>query len=105
MADPKQPAAHDEDHAHPEGPWREEEKGLGAGVPSENAGTAGEATTKGRPHDDRARTEGAAADITRHGGDEEPRNPPPPAPDTPMVGGIGATETRPAEDGAERKPG
>jgi len=41
--------------------WTEAEKGLGAGTQEAAAGAAGEARPKGRPNDDRAKTEGAAA--------------------------------------------
>ncbi len=92
MATPKQPAPHDDAEARPAGPWREEEKAAGAGLPREDAGAAGEAATKGRPHDDRARTEGAVAEIAKRGGVEGGTDRPPPDPNTVVVGGIGATE-------------
>ena len=44
--------------------WTEAEKGLGAGSQAADdaaAGAAGEAQPKGRPSDERAKTEGAAA--------------------------------------------
>ena len=101
MATPKQPAPHDDAHARPEGPWREDEKGTGAGLPRDDAGAAGEASTKGRPHDDRAKTEGAVADIAKRargeGGPDGVTDRPPPDPDTVVVGGIGATATDPED--------
>lgn len=44
--------------------WTEEEKHRGAATP-EAGDAAGEASTGGRPTDDRAKTEGAAAEIER----------------------------------------
>ncbi len=43
--------------------WTEAEKGLGAGAQEAVAGAVGEARPKGRPNDDRAKTEGAAANT------------------------------------------
>ena len=66
--DPAKPAAGRDQ------PWTEEEKGRGAATgPDDAAGAAGEAGTKGRPTDDRARTEGAAGEIQDQG--EPPRKP------------------------------
>lgn len=42
--------------------WKESEKGDGTNAhPTRDAGAAGSATAKGRPNDDRAKTEQAAA--------------------------------------------
>lgn len=69
------------------GDWTEEEKARGAGQPGRGAGAAGDASTKGRPTDDRARTEGAAGGLAGGGG--APADRPAPDPDTPVVGGKG----------------
>jgi hypothetical protein len=91
MAGPRQPPAHDDAAAEPKGPWTEEEKRRGAGVPGGDAGAADGPSTKARPNDERARTEGAAANIASN------KDTPPPDPDTVIVGGIG---TRPLDGGA-----
>ena len=105
MAERKQPPAHDEAAAQPRGPWREEEKTLGAGTPDQDAGAAGEASTKARPHDERARMQGAAAEVA---GDENRHAP---DADTPVIGGRGhqstggtATEPEPEDPQAPRNP-
>ncbi len=59
------------------GAWKPAEKTRGAPVRGD-AGPAGEAAPKGRPSDDRARTEAAAAETERA-----------PDPDTPVGGGEG----------------
>ena len=98
MASPRQPPGHDDSAARPDGPWREEEKHQGAGTPAEDAGPAGEASTKARPNDDRARTEGAAAGIARATQDDMPPDRPAPDPDTVVVGGMGRESVGGAAD-------
>lgn len=72
-----------------DGAWTEEEKLRGAGAPGQDAGAADGPSTKGRPTDDRARTEGVAADIE---GAPAEQDPPSGAPDptAPVGGGQGA---------------
>ena len=55
---------HPEQH-NPQDAWTEEEKSRGAQHPDDvdTVGEAGEATSSGRPTDDRGATEGAASKI------------------------------------------
>jgi hypothetical protein len=64
MPEPRQPSATpDAPGAADRGPWKEEEKSRGAGTPGQDSGAADGPSTKARPTDDRARTEGAAASV------------------------------------------
>jgi len=100
MAEPKQPPAHEAQPVRRTGgDWTEEEKARGAGQPGRGAGVAGDASTKGRPTDDRARTEGAAGGLAGGGGGA-PADRPAPDPETPVAGGkghrsMGGTATEP----------
>lgn len=50
--------------------WTPEEKGNGSPGGAESDGNAGEAKSKGRPSDDRAKTEEAAAETEKPGGED-----------------------------------